>query len=155
MAMAGTLSFPAEHDDDFSVRYKKWCPLCRAIDQHIVRQVSIRESHWLRAVMWAGNISISRFRFQHVRHFFSIQCGNEACFLDAIFLVNERWHFSNLSNRLRWTRKWWESNINGTNSWVTLWILSLECDLCVAVFYRWRSSTFPVYFTHKWRKVVS
>jgi hypothetical protein len=25
----------AEHDEDFSVRYKKWCPSCRAIDQNV------------------------------------------------------------------------------------------------------------------------
>jgi hypothetical protein len=74
--------------------------------------------------------------------------------LDAICLVNERWHFSNLSYRFKLTRKWWESNINGTNSWVTLWILSLERDLCVAVFDRWRSSTFPVCFTHKKGRLI-
>jgi hypothetical protein len=32
LKMAGELSFPAEHDEDFSVRYKKWCPSCRAMD---------------------------------------------------------------------------------------------------------------------------
>jgi hypothetical protein len=35
LKMAGALSFPAEHDEDFSVRYKKWCPSCRAIDQNV------------------------------------------------------------------------------------------------------------------------
>jgi thiol-disulfide isomerase/thioredoxin len=35
LKMAGALSFPAEHDEDFSVRFNKWCPSCRAIDQNV------------------------------------------------------------------------------------------------------------------------
>jgi hypothetical protein len=85
---------------------------------NIVPQVSIRESHWLRAVTWAGNISISHPQrvSNAARSPRFSSCANEACFLDAIFLVNERWHFSNLSYRFKLTRKWWELNINGTNS---------------------------------------
>jgi hypothetical protein len=35
LKIVGALSFPAEHDEDFSVQYKKWCPSCRAIYQNV------------------------------------------------------------------------------------------------------------------------
>jgi hypothetical protein len=43
LKMAGALSYPAEHDDDFSVRYKKWCPSCRAIDQNVAPRKTLKQ----------------------------------------------------------------------------------------------------------------
>jgi hypothetical protein len=41
----GALSFPAEHNnEDFSVRYKKWCPPWRAIDQNVTPRKTLLPS---------------------------------------------------------------------------------------------------------------